>query len=235
MVDEYYFEDQNGIRSVDKHIFMEEYPSIKLGQEVLRSTTIPGRGNVWKRTGTYEDTEISMLLDVNTSWTKPGRMDAYTAARRFLQDCRTITFCDAPAYFYKVKKVELGKVAQYTDNAGDFDVLIICSPGVYLKDGIKEYAPAAVQENPYSECRPIYKLTGEGMCTLKVNGKAMTANVGQNLTIDTDRMIAYRTDGTMQNTAVSGDYDGLYLIPGHNAISVTDGFGLKVIPNWRCL
>ena len=63
----------------------------------------------------------------------------------------------------------------------------------------------------------------------------MTANVGQNLTIDTDLMIAYRQDGTMQNTAVTGDYENLYLLPGDNVISITDGFDLKIIPNWRTL
>ena len=63
----------------------------------------------------------------------------------------------------------------------------------------------------------------------------MSADVGQNLTIDTDRKIAYRADGTLSNTAVSGDYEDLFLQEGENEISITDGFNLKIIPNWRCL
>ena len=70
------------------------------------------------------------------------------------------------------------------------------------------------------------------MCTLMVNGNEMTANVGQNLTIDTDLMMAYRQDGTLQNTAVTGDYEDLYLVPGDNVINITSGFDLKIIPNW---
>ena len=70
---------------------------------------------------------------------------------------------------------------------------------------------------------------------LTVNGNKMTANVGQNLTIDTDLMIAYRTDGTSQNTEVTGEYEDLWLPPGENSVSVTAGFSLTVIPNWRCL
>ena len=62
----------------------------------------------------------------------------------------------------------------------------------------------------------------------------MTANVGQNLTIDTDRMIAYREDGTLNNTKVSGSYEDMYLQPGNNKIEFYGG-NLKVIPNWRCL
>ena len=79
-----------------------------------------------------------------------------------------------------------------------------------------------------------YKIAAEGMCTLKINGKTMTANVGQNLTIDTDRMIAYREDGTLNNTKVSGNYEDMYLQPGNNKIEFYGG-NLKVIPNWRCL
>ena len=74
------------------------------------------------------------------------------------------------------------------------------------------------------------------MCNLKVNGKIMTVqNIGQNVTIDTERMITYRTDGTLANTSVNGDYEDLYLNPGYNEIEVTDGFDVEIVPNWRCL
>ena len=80
-----------------------------------------------------------------------------------------------------------------------------------------------------------YIISGEGRCTITVNGKNMTANIGQNLTIDTELMIAYRTDGTTANTAVKGDYEDLYLQPGENQIGITRGFSMEVIPNWRCI
>ena len=72
------------------------------------------------------------------------------------------------------------------------------------------------------------------MCILEVNGNRMTANVGQNLMIDTDRMVTYRQDGTLQNTAVSGKYEDLYLKEGEIHIEISAGFDLKIIPNWRC-
>lgn len=68
--------------------------------------------------------------------------------------------------------------------------------------------------NRYEICHPIYFITGEGMCTLTVNGNTMTSNVGQNLTINTDKKLAYRTDKTMQNTQVSGHYEDLYMQRG---------------------
>ena len=89
--------------------------------------------------------------------------------------------------------------------------------------------------NPYSVSHPEYLIIGEGNCTLTVNGKTMEANVGQNLTINTDLMLAYRKDGEMQNTQVTGNYEDLYLAEGENQISISAGFEMTVIPNWRCL
>lgn len=43
------------------------------------------------------------------------------------------------------------------------------------------------------------------------------------------------TRATLSNTSVTGDYDNLILIEGRNKIEITDGFELKVIPNWRRL
>ena len=47
-------------------------------------------------------------------------------------------------------------------------------------------------------------------------------------------MIAYRSDGTLNNTQVKGNYEDMYLLNGENEISFSGG-ELKVIPNWRCL
>lgn len=108
---------------------------------------------------------------------------------------------------------------------------------MFLVSGKREYdyRSREIQYNPYDICHPVYKITGNGNCTLTVNGRTMKATVGQNLTVDTEKMLAYRKDGTIMNTAVTGDYEELYLQPGENDIKITSGFTLKVIPNWRCL
>ena len=61
----------------------------------------------------------------------------------------------------------------------------------------------------------------------------MQATVNGNITIDTDRMISYNDQMVGQNTAVTGDYEDLYLQEGDNTISVSTGFTLSIIPNWR--
>ena len=105
----------------------------------------------------------------------------------------------------------------------------------YLINGMNEYDISEINKNPYLMSKPIYKIKGEGICTISVNGKTVKANVGQNLTIDTELMIAYREDGTMNNTAITGDYESLYLPEGDLSVTATSGFDVKIIPNWRCL
>ena len=91
------------------------------------------------------------------------------------------------------------------------------------------------QFNAYDTCEPTYIITGEGNCILTVNGNKMSANVSNNLVINTHLKLAYKDDGTLQNTYVKGNYKDLLLFNDFNTISITEGFDLKVIPNWRCL
>lgn len=236
LLHDFYFVDQNGKKSSEYYMFFEEYPRIKLGQEQKEKKTIPGRGNVWISTETYSDTEINMLLDINTLLHRDVcYTEAYAQAHSFLSDLEEITFCNSPDFFYKVKSVSIGEIDQYAENAGDFSVTLICAPGVFIKEGIFRKPSDSVLFNPYSLSHPEYYISGNGTCTITVNGNSMKATVGQNLTIDTERMIAYREDGDLFNTSVSGDYEGLYLLHGENTIEITSGFELEVTPNWRYL
>ena len=105
---------------------------------------------------------------------------------------------------------------------------------MYLESGDFEI-PIGTLINEYKEAHPVYHISGEGKCTLTVNKNIITCNVGQNLTIDTDRMIAYRKDGTLNNADVAGDYEGMWLPPGKNTITATNGFTVTVQPKWRRL
>lgn len=117
---------------------------------------------------------------------------------------------DDAGFFYKITYVELDDNERTSERIGNFTAIFHTLDGLqYSVDGAMEYDIEDVCWNPYIECHPTYKITAEGMCTLKINGKTMTANVGQNLTIDTDRMIAYREDGTLNNTELYADVKGL--------------------------
>lgn len=236
MNEEYYFINQDNEKSSSFCIFFEKYPEITHGQKEYERQYVAGKGYIYTSSGAYEDTKIGMLLDVNIYGTNEKREEACIKAREFIRKTKEITFCDRADYFYKIKKIEIGEIKQYSEEAGDFQANLLCEAGQYLHSGKIEYAfdDKALLYNPYDESRPVYKITGEGACNLVVNGKTMKANVSGNLTIDTERMISYREDGKLQNTSVTGDYEELYLLSGDNTIEITNGFYLSVVPNWRC-
>ena len=199
-------------------------------------TQVPGRdGALTEFDGTYSD--IAVDVEMNYITNPQNWHAAWREVKRYLLKggIRELRFSDDLSFYYKCKKVVLGTNEREFRHTAAFTATFTLAPYEYLTDGKERYPYQVCAFNRYELCKPIYFITGEGMCTLTVNGNEMTANVGQNLTIDTDLQLAYRTDGTLQNTEVAGNFDDLYLLPGENTITVTDGFDLKIQPNWRCL
>lgn len=199
-------------------------------------TQVPGRdGTLTEFDGTYSD--INMDVEMNYITNPQNWHAAWREVKRYLLKggIRELRFSDDLSFYYKCKKIVLGTNEREFRHTAAFTATFTLAPYEYLTDGKERYPYQVCAFNRYEFCKPIYFITGEGMCTLTVNGNEMTANVGQNLTIDTDLQLAYRTDGALQNTEVTGNFDELYLLPGENTITVTDGFDLKIQPNWRCL
>lgn len=209
-------------------------PSVPAPEVRVEETEIPGMdGALVENYGTYG--LITIPIEFNFLSRPLEWMGTYRAVKKWLKGSGWLKLGDDRDYLYKVYYVNITDTERTSIRIGSFTAEFVCYPYAYLESGQQEYTAAEVAYNPYEVSHPTYLIAGEGMCTLTVNGKTMTANVGQNLTIDTDRMLAYRRDGTMQNTAVTGDYTDLYLLEGENSISITSGFSLSVIPNWRCL
>ena len=131
--------------------------------------------------------------------------------------------------------MDLSENERTSRRIGNFTGTFVTRDGLYYLDsGLREYRKQEIRWNPYEVSHPVYKIYGEGMCTIEVNGKQMKANVGQNLTIDTERMLAYREDETLRNTDVTGEYENLYLPEGEIRIEASYGFDIRITPNWRC-
>ena len=227
--------EYGGIRGSSMKIYARERPAIPAARVRREQIVIPGRdGAVYESDETFEPTEIGIpfnYIGKESEWA-----DRWRVAQRWLaKENAKLRFSDDDGYFFWIDHVELDENERTTRRIGNFTATFTTRAGLYyLNSGLREHSKEEIQWNPYETSHPLYKITGEGVCTLEVNGNRMTANVGQNLTIDTDRMMAYRQDGTLQNTAVSGKYKDLYLTEGEIDIDISTGFDLKIIPNWRC-
>lgn len=247
--------EKNGILVVRR-------PNIPAPVRDYKEIDVPGRdGMLYIDRGTNSD--IKITVEFNFIGEPQEWFAMFRKAKRWLLQTgkHDLIFYDDRDFYFRVKKVEIGTAERVCYEIGRFSTVFFCDgyhyaiagreerdifPDGYLLDESGENLLEESGEeirietasmklvNEYDTSMPIYQITGEGMCTLAVNGKGMTANVGQNLIIDTERKIAYRMDGTAKNTEVSGWYEDLWLIPGDNAITISPGFRCILIPNWRC-
>lgn len=231
-----YLIKRNEKTNTEAGVLVKERPAIPAPEYRHETIDIPGRDGAL-----YSEEEFVGDITIKITFVfaaDPSKwQDLFRKARRWLLDKtdNKLTLEDMPGYYYKVKHTTIGSSEREVKQVGEFETEFICEGHQYLASGTYEYEKQEVLYNPYSVSHPTYLITGNGRCTLTVNGNEFVAEVGQNVTIDTDLMLAYRQDGRMMNTSVTGDYQELYLQEGDNTIEITEGFGLKVVPNWRCL
>lgn len=225
----------NEVTSDSIGLLVKERPAPPAPEPDHDAIKLPGRdGALYRRKDTVPDIPVTFTFGFKAK--KDLWMEQYRIVKDWLYDgiCSRLVLSDDPEYFYQVKNFKIKSTDRFIRTMGQISVEFICSGYQYLLEGTTEMDIDRVLYNRYYLSHPVYKITGEGVCTLTVNGKTMVANVGQNLTIDTERKLSYRLDNTIMNTSVTGNYDDLYLLKGKNSITITNGFELKIIPNWRC-
>lgn len=228
--------EYNGVLGSSFGIYAKTLPAIPAAVKKESSVEIPGiDGTMFLLEGGYETTEIK--VDFNFIGDADQWDERFALAKKWLSARgKFLRLGSDPRYCYKILKVTVDDAEHTSERIGNFKATFLTKDGLrYLCEGLHEQRVEDIGYHAGEESHPVYKILGEGVCTLTVNGKTMTANVGQNLTIDTDRQLAYRSDGTLNNTAVTGNYEDLVLVEGDNKVTITDGFDLKVIPYWRYL
>ena len=225
-----------GMFGSEINVYPVRYPNIPAAVEKITEVEVPGRdGKIKIRTGNYEPTEIP--VEFNYIGKEELWNERWRKAKQWLSKANAeLSFADDQNFFYKVDRVELDTNERISRKIGRFTARFITKDGLsYYKSGKCKTDISEAKYNPGIMTKPIYFITGEGLCTITVNGKSMKANVSKDIVINTELMIAYHLDKSSQNTAVKGNYEDLYLQEGKNEISITEGFGCKIIPNWRCV
>lgn len=224
----------NGKNCLEYGIIPVRRPNIPAPEEEIEEITIPGRDGALIESGNRY-LPIVIPIEFNFMNNSDEWAGTYRKAKKWLVGSGNLEFSDDAHYLYKAYYCKITDTERTSRKIGKFTAEFTCYPYLFVRDGQREKTIEEVKRNPYFVSHPIYKIIGEGLCKININGKEISVNVGQNLVIDTELMIAYRTDGTFQNTSISGDYEDLYLQEGDNDISITTGFDVTVIPNWRCL
>ncbi|MFV0553000.1 MAG: distal tail protein Dit [Anaerorhabdus sp.] len=211
-------------------------PNIPAPERVYDEISIPGRnGSLLVDRKVYQNVQIE--IEINYISNPNEWNDKFRKLKNILNNAagKKLMFSDDQLYFYRIKKCIIGSNERIFKIGGMIRPMFVLEPFQYVKSGLDVLHNPSSLNNEFDESYPIYQIQGEGMCTLTVNGKSITANIGQNLTIDTNRRLSYRNDGTLMNTSLKGYYEDLCLQHGENKIEVSAGFSLDVIPNWRVI
>lgn len=206
------------------------------GRRVSASTVLGMDGSYYDTDDAFEDIAIPIIFSFSNQ-NRNQWHTIYRSVKAWLLSGLNgdLRFSDDPGFHYRVKNVVINSTERIAFTIGEIAATFICEGYTYVDEGDTEISLQANIQNDYSTSKPIYTILGTGQCTLTVNGKTMTATVNQNLTIDTERMLAIQDGSTWVNTMVSGDYQDLWLHPGMNSLAITSGFTVTLKPQWRCV
>lgn len=220
----------NDNTNIDVNLSITDRPSKPAPEMEYETVKVPGGKTLYREKG-YKDIEIPVSFNFMSkyTWDKDFRI-----IKKWLlfKINNKLKFSDDLEVYYKVNKVTIDTPERVMKKIGRFNVTFTCEPYVYIDE--EEMELSEIIYNDYLISKPIYRIVGEGYLTLNINNKIIKANVGQELIIDTEKGLCYR-EGIVNNVALEGKYEDMYLLEGENTLSWTDGFKVYVTPNWRCL
>lgn len=231
-----YFIIFNNISSNDIGLNVTKRPSKPSPKKEYEEVIIPGKDGQLYRDKGYRDIEITIPFNFISK--NPGMWDKdFRKVKAWLLKItdKKLIFSDDIEVFYKVKKISIETPERILKKIGKFNVVFTCDPYTYIANGADLIELNNTIFNYYLDSKPIYYIEGEGLLNITVNGKTVNVNVGQNITIDTELGLCFRSDGTINNIALEGKYEDLLLKEGENTFMYNTGFNINISTNWRCL
>lgn len=224
----------NNEASIDMDIKVVSRPEIPSPQPILKEYSIPGKyGNEYELEG-YEDIEIPINFNFID---KENIYEIFRKCKKWINQIKDnkLIFSDNSEIFYRVNYAKITSNERIMKSLGRFTVTFNCEPFAYEMEGQEEILinnEAIIYNAGDLESKPIIKIQGEGLITIKVNEDTIKANVGQEIIIDSYLELSYKSDKTPQNNNIKGKYPRLKL--GENTISYSGGRvdRFVIIPNW---
>ena len=219
-------------RNLDFNINVIKRPVKPSAEMEYEEVPIPG-GTTLYREKYYKDIEIPISFNFvsnKNEWEKDFRN-----IKRWLNiKSEILKFSDDLEVFYKVKKIRIDTPERILKKLGKFTVIFTCNPYVYFKDGSEERKLENYLYNYEIVSQPIYRIVGDGLLNLNINGKEVQINVGQEIIVNTELGLCFR-NGITNNVTLKCKYEDLYLREKDNTFTWNGNFKIYITPNWRCL
>ena len=229
-----YFLVYNDKTNLDVMARIEARPSKPAPEMEYETVKVPGGKTLYREKG-YNDIEIEVSMNFISK--KPSEWDNHwRKIKKWLlsKGSQKLQFSDDLEGYYKVDYVIIDTPERIVRKGGSFQCTFVCDPFFYI-NAEEELLTSSIYNDFDLDSRPIYRIVGNGELTLKVNGKTIKVNVGQETTINCDLGLCYR-DGVINNSSLTGNYEDLYLkANSDNTFEWTGDFRIYVQPMWRCL
>lgn len=227
-----YFIIFNNETNLDVNTMIEKRPSKPAPKMEYETVKVPGGRTLYIEKG-YDDIEIPIEFNFISKDATEWDTDFRIIKKWLLTSIdNKLKFSDDLDVYYRVNSVVIDTPERVIRKAGRFTVIFVCEPYVYIDEDELELESCLY--NDYLVSKPIYRIVGNGYLTLNINNKIIKANVGQELIIDTNKGLCYK-DGVINNVALEGKYEDMFLLEGENTFSWTNGFEIYITPNLRCL
>ncbi len=228
-----YFIIYNNKTNLDVNLLIIERPTKPAPEMEYETVKVPNGKTLYREKG-YNDIQINVSFNFRSNNPVSWNRDFREIKKWLLSNGdNKLKFADDLEVYYKVKSVILDTPERMIDKVGGkFTVTFTCEAYVYIEENEMELRSNIY--NDYLLSKPTYRIVGEGYLTLNINNKIIKANVGQELIIDTDKGLCYR-QGIVNNVALTGKYEDLYLQEGENTFSWSGDFKIYITLNRRCL
>ena len=155
----------------------------------------------------------------------------------FFQNAQTLEISRDDTYYYKIRTID-GVTPQIKHDGAraDFRIRMTLAPFRYHKTNPEIIPDSGIVTNPGTRySKPVVKLTLSAAGYIECNGERLTITDSGAITVDSERMIVYKT-AQGQNVSITPKTQGLLpmLSVGTNQITGSQEVSnLSVIGNWR--
>lgn len=220
----------NDISSQDMGLMIVKMDLPSRAKQEIDTIKIPGRTQpLWNLKEEYSTTNIKVSCEVSDT---ANVRDIFA----WLNGRGKLIFSDESDKYYDVNVCKAISTSRISNELKSITFDFECMPFAYAtsNDPVTLNTPQTLAVGGSYPCEPIYKIYGTGNINFIVNGEALEIkDVSEHITIDTNRLIAYKNDTVLVNKTV-----GLYpmLGVGDNSISWTGTVTkVEIIKNERWL
>lgn len=170
------------------------------------------------------------------------RPDNYdnTELYAFLQGKKILKISRLPDHYFRVRRV-LGITPKLVAKGNDitYQIQFVCDPWKYISANSEFSLPQdGIINNPGTRySKPIVRMqVTSAPATITTNGVVLTINATGQITIDSDRMLVYRTVNGVNEAITQYTQGALPMLSvGTNLMTVSSGISnVSIVGNWRC-